>query len=136
MHYVIDCSFSSALFLPDEKSDDVRKFFLNLQKDDLIHVPLLWWYETNNVLNISVKRKRLSHADVLNILDLAGQLKLETDSEYGNDFSKKLFELSQVYSISSYDGVYLELSIRKKAKLKTLDNELITAAKKIGIDVT
>jgi len=135
MHYVIDCSFSSALFLPDEKSDTARVFFLNLNEKDTIFVPLLWWYETNNVLNISIKRKRLTHNDVIRIYDLINQIKFETDSEYGIDFSKRIFELTQLYTISSYDAVYLELSIRTKAKLATLDDELIITAKKIGIDV-
>jgi len=135
MHYVTDCSFSSALFLPDEKSDTVRNFFINLKKKDHIFIPFLWWYETNNVLNISIKRKRLNHFNVISILTLLNELGLKTDSEYGYEFSMKIFQLTQLYNISSYDAAYLELSVRKKAKLMTLDNDLIIAAKKIGIDI-
>ncbi|PKL37369.1 MAG: twitching motility protein PilT [Spirochaetae bacterium HGW-Spirochaetae-1] len=135
MNYVIDCSFSSALFLPDEKSEYVRSFFLNLKKQDQVFIPLLWWYETNNVLNVSVKRKRLKQAEVENILELVHKLKIETDSEMGLVFSKRIFEISQLHSLSSYDSVYVELAIRKKAKLMTLDRELADAARVIGIAV-
>jgi predicted nucleic acid-binding protein len=41
--------------------------------------------------------------------------------------------MSQLYNLSSYDAVYLELASRKKAKLMTLDNELTKAAKKVGL---
>ncbi len=136
MRYVMDCSFSSALFLPDEKSGKVRDFFLNLKKQDQIFIPLLWWYETNNVLNISIKRKRLNHTSVINILNLVNQIKLETDNEFGIEFSRQILDISQLYKLSSYDAVYLELAIRKKAKFMTLDKELLTAAKQIGLEIS
>ena len=135
MNYIIDCSFSSALFLPDEKSDLVRDFFIKIKNDDNIFIPLLWWYETSNVLNTSIKRKRLSHADVASIIELFEQLRIDTDYESGADFSKKIFEISQLYSVSSYDAVYLELALRKKGRLMTLDRELLDAAVKIGLEV-
>ena len=131
--YVIDCSFSSALFLPDENSERISDFFKNLSKSDMINVPHLWWYETNNVLNISVKKKRISHNDFTAVIELFSQMKIETDSAYGLSFSKEIFDLSQVYNLSSYDPVYLELAMRKKGRLMSLDNELIIAAGKIGI---
>jgi predicted nucleic acid-binding protein len=135
MIYVIDCSFSSALFLPDEKSGDVRDLFLKLTKNDQVFIPLLWWYETINVINVSLKRKRITHNDSISIINLMSGLKLITDFEYGIELSKRIFELTQLYNISSYDATYLELSIRKKAGLRTLDNDLLIAAKKIGIDI-
>jgi len=134
MNYIIDCSFSSALFLPDEKSSEIRDYFLTLKKNDQIFVPLLWWYETSSVLNISVKRERLKHGDIKIIIDLLSKLKIETDVLYGADFAKEIFNLAQMYHVSSYDAAYLELAIRKKARLKSLDEDLITAAGKIGIN--
>jgi predicted nucleic acid-binding protein len=135
MIYVIDCSFSSALFLPDEKSDAVRDFFIKLKKNDQLFIPLLWWYETINVINVSLKRKRINYNDSTSIINLMNELKLMTDFEYGIELAKRIFELTQLYNISSYDAVYLELSIRKKARLRTLDNDLLIAAKNIGIDM-
>ncbi len=131
--YVIDCSFSSALFIPDEKSDLINDFFKNLNSVDRIYVPHLWWYETNNVLNIAVKRKRMTHNDFSRVTELFSRMRIETDSEYGFIFSREIFDLSQQYNLSSYDSVYLELAMRKKCTLMTLDKELIAAAKVIGI---
>ena len=50
MRWVVDCSFTAALFLPDESSTKVRFFFEKLKDDDTLWVPILWWYEITNVL--------------------------------------------------------------------------------------
>jgi predicted nucleic acid-binding protein len=135
MNYVVDCSFTSALFLPDESSETVRNFFLKLDKRDILHAPFLWWYETNNVLNISMKRKRINQVDIVTILDLLDQLKLDIDYSIGTDLSKDILRLGQTYNLSFYDAAYIELAIRKKAHLMSFDNEIISASKSIGIKV-
>jgi len=135
MYFVIDCSYSSALFLPDEKSDDVRNFFLNINKNDTVIVPALWWYETVNVLNISVKRKRISYNTTSQIISLFDSLNFETDMTHGSNYSKKLLDLTQLYQISAYDASYLELALRQQAVLLTHDDELLQAAETSGIKV-
>jgi len=135
MNYVVDCSFTSALFLPDESSEIVRDFFLKINKTDTIFVPFLWWYETNNVLNIALKRKRLNHTDVGTILQLLDQLNLDIDYSIGIDLSSEIINLSQLYNLSSYDVSYIELAKRRSAHLMTFDNDIISSAKKIGIKV-
>ncbi len=135
MNYVVDCSFTSALFLPDESSDIVRRFFLNIHKTDDVFTPFLWWYETNNVLNIALKRKRLNHSEIGTILHLLDHLKLEIDYSIGTDLSSEIVNLSQLYNLSSYDVSYIELAKRKNAHLMTFDNDIISSAKKIGIKV-
>jgi len=133
MEYVIDCSFSSALFLPDEKSDDVQGFFLNIKSSDRLHIPLLWWYETANVLRVALRRKRLQHNDLAIRLDLFEKLPLETDASHGAGFSKDLLELGAAYKLSSYDAAYLELALRKKSKLMSLDTDVAKTARLAGL---
>jgi predicted nucleic acid-binding protein len=133
MNFVLDCSFSSALFLPDEKSNHIRGFFINLKSSDKVFVPLLWWYETSNVLHVAIKRKRLNFNKISTIIELCGKLPVETDISYGVQHSKNLFELTQLYNISSYDAAYIELAVRKKSKLMSLDEAIITVSKSIGL---
>jgi predicted nucleic acid-binding protein len=133
MNFVIDCSFSSALFLPDEKSDTARDFFINVKSSDQIFIPLLWWYETINVLNVAVKRKRLNFNKISAIIELFDKLPLETDFSHGVQYSKDLFELTQLYNVSSYDAAYVELALRTKSKLMSHDIDMINVAKNIGV---
>ncbi len=94
---------------------------------------MLWWYETANVLSISVIRKRLSHNDASGAFESFNKFGLITDLEFGPQFSKELLQLSQMYHVTSYDAAYLELAQRIRAKLMSLDNKLLAAAKKFGI---
>lgn len=135
MLWVVDCSFAAALFLPDESSLKVESFFRDTGSDDLFWVPMLWWYEITNVLVVSERRNRLTHADIQEIMLLFDQFEFNTDNSFGTDHSNKLYEVAQKYTLSSYDASYLELAVRKSANLASLDNKLIESAKKAGVKI-
>ena len=128
MSWVLDCSFTSALFLPSENSNNVNDFFATLKQKVKPIVPLLWWYETANVLAVSENRKKLSHPDIVKLISLFKIFGLQTDYLYGSAFTKEIYELAHHYNISAYDAVYLELAIRKSAALASLDKRLLDAA--------
>jgi predicted nucleic acid-binding protein len=128
-------SFCAALFLPDEQSDIVNKTFQKITDEDTIYIPFLWWYEIANVLTVSVKRKRLKYADIININQLLYSYKFITDSNSGVDYTEKLLELAHTYELSAYDAAYLELAIRKEGVVGTLDGNLRNACIKYGLTV-
>ena len=132
---VIDCSFSAALFLPDECSLKVRDYFSTLPVNEEIVVPSIWWYELTNVLTVSVRRGRLRHSDVINVMALFEQLELETDKSIGIEHSKEVYKVAQLYQLSAYDAAYLELALRRNASLASLDEQLVKAAINSGISV-
>ena len=133
MIWVIDCSFAAALFLPDENSENVNDFFLSLLPDDEVHVPALWWYEVANVLAVAERRKRLGYADIAKCITLFEKMNLKTDHLSGAGYAKEIYELAQKNKLSAYDAAYLELTIRKKANLASLDKDLVNAALHSGI---
>lgn len=134
MKYILDCSFCASLFLPDEKSESIKNSFLNIEENDEVYIPLLWWYEMSNVLTTAIKRKRLKHNDVLNINKLLSSFNFITDLDYGSEYTEKLLELTQIYNLSAYDAAYLELGIRKQGSIGTLDKELTAACIKAGLN--
>lgn len=133
MTWILDCSFAASLFLPDEKNKDVTTLFEKLSKNDELLVPSIWWYEITNVLIVSVRRNRLQHSEIVTIVDLFEQLEITTDKKAGPDYSTELYDLSQLYQLPAYDSAYLELAMRKKANLASLDDKLCEAAQKAGI---
>jgi predicted nucleic acid-binding protein len=133
MNWVLDCSFTSALFLPDEKSSHVSEFFRSCADDDRLLVPALWWYETANVLAVAVKRKRMGHADAAGVSSLLGELGIEGDSIGVSEFLMDVFDIAHMYGLSAYDAAYLECALRNRASLATLDADLIAAARKAGV---
>ncbi|NOY09254.1 MAG: type II toxin-antitoxin system VapC family toxin [Spirochaetes bacterium] len=133
MIWVLDCSFFAALFLPDEKSESVKTFFRN--NSNQLNVPSLFWYEITNVLAISLNRKSLNESTALIIFNLIDKFDISTDTIDDISEMKEIFHLCGEYQLSSYDASYLELSIRKNASLASLDNNLNSAAKKLGINI-
>jgi len=135
MNWVLDCSFSAALFLPDEFSPKVRDFFTKLSKNDQLFVPSLWWYEITNVLIVAGRRKRLNYADVVTVTSLFERLGIETDNSIGVPYSKEIYRIANLNKLSAYDAAYLELSVRKDAPLASLDKQLLKAAVNTGISI-
>ncbi len=128
----VDCSFSSLLFLPNENSSMAVELFKDIAYSTL-YVPLLLWHETCNVVYVAMKRKRITAAQPVEIFDILNVLNIETTYEYGFPFAKNVVYLSNLYSISTYDAVYLDLALQKKAALTTFDDNLKAAAIKAGI---
>ena len=133
MTWVIDCSFSSSLFLPNKYSKKATSFFNKLPPEEELIVPGLWWYELTNVLLVSVRRKILPHFTIVQVLNLFEQFGLVTVNLSGPDNSEDMYELGQLYKLSAYDASYLDLAIKRTASLATFDKKLLNAARKAGI---
>jgi predicted nucleic acid-binding protein len=135
VRWVVDASFSAALFLPDETSPTARRFFSGLKPSDEVSVPSLWWYEITNVVIIAERRKRVTPADVVKIFSLYSQFNLETDTVVGTTYSGKLYEIAKSGYLTAYDAAYLGLAMRKEAVLATLDKKMVKAANLAGVQL-
>jgi predicted nucleic acid-binding protein len=131
--WVIDSSFGTALFLPDEKSITVERFFTRLTDDDRLLVPSLWWTEVANVVNEANKREQLQRMDILVVFTLFREMKLITDVQFGPEYAGRLYELAATYRLSGYDAAYLELALRSDAGIATLDPRKLAAADIAGL---
>lgn len=130
MNWVLDCSFAAASFLPDENPILVEKFFSKLGKDITAIVPSIWWYEINNVILVSKRRKRLTEEIAEGIYSILETLQIEIDKNFSYKIMKITFDLADKYDLSIYDASYLELCKRKNSGLASFDEKLIKSAKK------
>jgi predicted nucleic acid-binding protein len=135
MVYVFDASFVGALVIPDERDPHVNKMYTKIKSEDEKHAPHLLWYEIANIFKNLMRRNRYKFEEVSKLFSLLSAINITCDFETGSDYAEKLLRLCNDYNISSYDAAYLELAGRKKAALCTLDENLITAAKKHGVTV-
>jgi predicted nucleic acid-binding protein len=133
MECVLDSSFALAWGLPDETSLLAEQFLEHLSEEDVLWVPSLWWYEISNALVVAQRKRRLTEADRFGLMDLYGNLPLQTDSHLTSEIVGRLQGLAHERGLSAYDAAYLELAIRKSASLATLDQKLATAARQVGI---
>jgi predicted nucleic acid-binding protein len=133
LKYVIDACAAAALVLPDEESELVEKVLAALSEDDLILVPLLWYYEMANILAGALRRGRLREADAVAAWNLAAGLGPAVDARYGPLFGVDIMDTALSHDLSAYDAAYLELAMRESAVLLTSDRVLARAAEKAGV---
>ncbi len=121
--------------LPDEKSAEAEKFMDQASRDSAIAllVPALWWYEIANALTNARRRKRLTEADAARLIELYGQLPLQTDASLGGESMWRYHALASEHGLSTYDAAYLELAQRSGTGLASLDERLCAAARKAGL---
>lgn len=132
---VIDSSAALGLFLPDE-SDSVasKKVRAALDAGAALHVPAHWWVEFTNGVLMAERRKRLTQAVAMEIIDLIAGLEVVTDDQTETRIVSGAASLARQHGLTAYDAGYLELAIRTGATLVSQDKELLRAAKACGVD--
>ncbi|GHS85180.1 hypothetical protein FACS1894103_6490 [Campylobacterota bacterium] len=134
MNIVLDCSLCLAFVLPDEQTNGIQeKFAVVMDGANEIVVPHLLWYEAANILHLSVKRKRLKHSDGEDLCKLIDSYNFSTDHTSGAEYSRRLLTLCAQHDLTAYDAAYLELAVRRRAALATLDAKLKEAAEASGL---
>ncbi len=133
---VVDTSFVAALFLPDEQSENIESILKDAAGGHEIITTSLFWYEISNVLTVAVKHKRLSYNQVRQVLSLIGNIGMTTDTACGVGYSRELTDIASRYELSAYDAGYLELAIRIRGRIATLDLSLTAAARSAGIEIS
>ena len=116
----------------DERSDFTDSILENLKIAPAI-VPVIWHLEVANVLLQAKKNKRITEVQSANFIDVLSTLPIITDPSTTSRAMHSVLTLAYQADLSVYDAAYLELAIREKIPLITLDKGLIKAAKKMHV---
>lgn len=134
MAFVLDCSVTMAWVFSDETSaatDSLRESLI----DDSAFVPALWPIETANVLLMATRRGRITKSDWQRIREDLQALPVNIDDVATDRVWGAALDVADAYRISAYDAMYLELALRLRLPLATLDRALATAAVASGVGV-
>lgn len=131
--FVLDCSVTMAWFFEDEARPETDALLDRLNQGGQAVVAQHWPLEAGNTLLMGERRKRSTPADTAHFLGILGALAVETDKETGTNATSATIALARSHGLTLYDGAYLELAMRRKLPLATLDKELRAAAKKVGV---
>jgi predicted nucleic acid-binding protein len=135
MGWVIDSSIALAWALPDKTSKGAERFLSQILVGNIFWVPALWWYEMANALLMAQRRKRLTEAERIRLIELYRKLPVQTDMTLDPDIISRFHTLAIEYNLSAYDTAYLELAQRRGLGLATVDRQLRSAAQKAGVKV-
>ena len=98
-------------------------------------VPGLWRLEVANVLQMNVNRRRhrTTFRDAA-LADLA-LLPIHLDGDTDRHAWDETLRLAERHELTVYDAAYLELALRRKIALATLDRQLRAAAAREGVQL-
>lgn len=134
MTLVLDSSVTLARLWEDETTDGVREVF-ELIRDGGAWVPSLWRLEVANSLQMDVRRGRqIAEFRDGALADLA-HLSIQIDPETDGQAWGPTLRLAEKHRLTLYDAAYLELALRRRLPLATLDRELRTAAEVEGLEL-
>ena len=131
MPFVIDASIAACWALRDEQhsyADAARERLVN----DPGFAPSLWWFEIRNIIVVKERRNRITERDSAAFLSWMTRLGIAMDR---SPDSSELLRLARKHKLTVYDTAYLELAIRTRVPLATLNQDLANAAKAEGVPI-
>ena len=137
MNFVLDASVTMGWLLLDGKPAE-RAYALKVldamkQAETSALVPVTWGLEVSNVISKAEMKGLVREAQSEAFLEMLEGVVISADSA---TFSKALSDTLQIarrYRLSAYDASYLELAMRERLPLATLDEDLQKAANKAGV---
>ena len=134
MSFVLDNSIALAWCFEDEQTQSVMNL-LDRVTETGAFAPSLWPLEALNGLLVA-ERKRRIHAKLRQCYaEFLHDLPIKIDTETAEKAWTATVELAERLRLSVYDAAYLELTLRRKLPLATLDRDLAKAAKALGTTV-
>lgn len=128
--FVVDASVSAAWFLPDEATAYTLAA-LQATATCAVWVPMLWLPEMANLLRSAQRRRRITAAKRAELAAAAAALRLHVCREPVSLLT--LDALAADHALSAYDACYLELALRRRLPLATLDQDLFAAMQRCGV---
>ena len=132
--YVIDASAILAWCFLDEQPSNSGALLKRFRSAGLL-APLHWSLEVSNILLFAERKGRVSPEQVLEFLELVGELGVEIDTETADRAWIETRALALLEGLTIYDAAYLELAMRRTARLVSKDMDLLAAAKRRGLSV-
>ena len=126
---ILDCSVIAKWFFPSEEDSEIALKIKNLfiSKEISVSVPMLIYYEINNLIKTAIKGLRVN--DKLAKEAYSGFLELDLIAYSSKELMEMTLEKAVSLDVSSYDASYLALAEYLNIPLITADQKLINKAK-------
>jgi predicted nucleic acid-binding protein len=134
MSFVLDNSVALAWCFEDEQTPAVMAL-LDRVTETGATAPLLWPLEALNGLMVAERRRRLNAATRAALATFLRELPIMLDLDTAERAWGEAAPLAERFRLSVYDAIYLELALRRRLPLASLDQGLREAAMAVGVDV-
>lgn len=133
--FVLDNTVTMAWCFSDEATEFTKTLLNRLSNlTDRAVVPALWLYEVANVVELAVRKRRIPAEKALAFLESLADLPVEVENPGRTQVFVSVRTLASQYQLTAYDAAYLELAIRHKLPIASLDKALSRAALAAGVN--
>lgn len=129
---MLDASATVPWLVDDEAPSSARPLFDRVVAQGAV-VPALWRLEVANAVLMAERRGRITAKQRTERLDELRKLTIEVDDETVERAWSSILELAAQHRLTLYDAAYLELALRRRLPLATLDRELARAGQAAGV---
>jgi predicted nucleic acid-binding protein len=129
---VLDGSAVLAWCFEDETTPAIDALMLNVAANGA-WVPNLWRLEVANGMQSGIRRRSLTAEKRQALLAALTDMHITTDGETDRHAWYTTTALADELRLTLYDASYLELAIRRRLALATLDSALAEAAKRKSV---
>ena len=134
MQFVLDCSIAISWCLVDE-NNNYANAILAMMPDSEAYVPEIWSLEIANTLLVAERRQRMTQEQSQLAISLLQSLLIHVDEATDSKALSSTLLLGRQEGLAAYDAAYLELAIRLKLPIATLDTRLAESATHCGVSL-
>lgn len=131
---VVDASVALAWALPDESSPYAEAALTVVEQEGL-RVPELWARELASGLAVAYKRKRITVDDSEIFLAALSRLNIEVEQVPPVTAIRDGLKSAIGFGLTAYDAAYVDLALRDRLVLATLDSAMRKAAEQHGVSI-
>jgi len=134
LSFVLDTSIALAWCFKDEQTPAVMAVLDRLVETSAM-APLLWPLEAMNGLFAAERRRRIGGAERVSLGSFLRDLPVKLDMDTAERVWDATAAIAARFGLTIYDATYLELSLRRRLPLATLDRALQSAAKAMKVEL-
>lgn len=128
--FVLDASMTLSWAFETESTPLTVAVLKSLETLETVHAlaPALWAFEVVSVLSAAERRGQIDAAAQTVFLERLRLLPVAIEHRPAAWLAQQILPLARTYHLTAYDAAYLDLAIRERLPLATLDDNLRRAA--------
>ena len=129
MSNVLDASITLTWFFEDEAAAEAVEAYARVRSEGAL-APQIWRFEVRNAFIFNERRERITSSQTAQAMTALETLSVTIDTQPDLEAT---MTLARVHGLTFYDALYLELALRQRATLFSLDETLLRAARAEGV---